>query len=1273
MKPIRLAAVLLSGLLLAPTAPAVASAAPVVASEAPPPVSQAEPEEPSEPDTPEPDLSYRNRTDSVTPGLPDWSRVGYRGGADLPVGDIGTTQVASCRISAEELASKYKVIADDGKDDTFELQAAIDYIKKECSPNANFGRLSRIELPAGRIDVSAQIFVDASFLTIRGKGSDDGGTRIVFRPDIFTRYETLINGRWDPDAMVAGSGSDVGNGGWLWPGNGMFRVQARDVAERYRDDYANSSINRRDIFAGSVNQHWISGVKLAAQDDDPGFSARQGENTIRLDPKANMDKFLPNSYVWVGAANSRKFYEQQGITDTSMMESLHMRQQMFRVARIDKTAKTIRLDRPLEWDLPVDSLSDGSSPLGPNPYFSKVTPLKVVEGVGFEDFAYTQDMEGQKGVDGNTYYPTAAWAKNNYANLAPEYAMHGIVFKWAANSWARGLKATMTGSHPIVTEVARNLQIEHNSFDGAWNKGKGGNGYLRGSRVWDSLWAYNTIRNLRHFTFQWSASGNVAFRNDLDSDLNLHGGWEHDNLFEQNTVQVPFQHYAANCSNNCGGEGGQVDSGTWYPIWWAAGPKAGKWAGSSGPRNVFHNNILKKQLTRGGPFLDYAPYGTRAGIAYVFGSNKDDTSQFQHLSQDGQAIADWTDRENLDYQDKGVVALEVGNRQSLFLEYAGPELEPRPPGIPTRKVATWNMFGSNLSNLPEGGAQDRPWDYLQNLGFIDESDSNDNGPQVIALQEAGTPPGYLRPGAARRFRQTSYSVDAPGIGVINPTVNEYRLGTDGARPRGYVYWLQTDHRPTNGVGQMNLAIYTRNPAVPPGANMNDHVFVVPGAVDANGVSTDRPALGIFYRDTVYWTVHARSPGGADVATTLRQIRQRMSTAGPNGTPMPYVVLGDFNRTPRDLRGAVLPSEHAVWDPAGPTRLGRMLDYAVTAGSNQPNAIRVTRRSLVQSSETFSDHTMAAFNVTLPTQAEADPPGTGGAHRGKPRTNVRGLLGNSTHPYKNTLRPDPTRSSGEGYQARTKPRSKNDLPMMGFEFEEDPEYPGYYRLHHLMSDMYLGQVDRADAEVYTKGHFYGHESLWYPIENDDHTWTLINRHSRQALTLVGDQLFGRDWNPEDPNQRWFFQDYAHALDSYEFTDPQGQVLRPLNGTSEENAPLVMAPDTDDADDEFVVIEAPPRDGEDCFYVVDGAGRYLNSTSGDYGSPAEGNSLSLNAYHPDNDGYLFCSALDPRGQAAVLSQHSRFNEFVYVSTRALSTYVGLTYTTGSATLFRMKSKI
>lgn len=214
-------------------------------------------------------------------------------------------------------------------------------------------------------------------------------------------------------------------------------------------------------------------------------------------------------------------------------------------------------------------------------------------------------------------------------------------------SWEAGaatvttVRARSPAAPVIVSGSARNLQIERSGFDGAWNKGKGGNGYLRGSRVWDSLWACNLSRNLRHFTFRWSASGNVALGNGLDSDLNLHGGWEHDNLFEQNAVRIPWEHRSASCTTNCGGEGGEMGDGTWYPIRWAVGAKAAKWSGSSGPQNVFFNNTLIKRETLDGSYEPCGPYGTQSRTAFEFGSDDGDPRLFCQLSQGGRAIPDW--------------------------------------------------------------------------------------------------------------------------------------------------------------------------------------------------------------------------------------------------------------------------------------------------------------------------------------------------------------------------------------------------------------------------------------------------------------------------------------------------------------------------------------------------------------------------------------------------------------------------------------------------------
>ncbi|WP_198351570.1 GDSL-type esterase/lipase family protein [Streptomyces typhae] len=626
-------------------------------------------------------LSRSNRRAPVA-GLPDWSRAGYRAGEVLP-GAGSRNSDPTCHITPSALDQRFKVRPDDGQDDTAGLQGAIDQIRDSCSPSANPGRLSVIELPKGVLDVRKQLAVDASYLVIRGQGSDPAnGSRIVFRPDENTRYDKLTEKgeRWNQTAMTHKceftTGNNVGTGGWIWPGRGLFRVQTREAAEKYLKICGfpdKIPENRRDLFEGSINQHWESGVAVGGSTADAHYAARKGDRTIQLNSKAKMDAFKPGGDLWVGAANSLKFYQTQEVAgasaDDGRLENLHMRQQVFTIASVDAGKHTVTIDKPLEYDVPVDSTSDGSPPLGVGgkPYASKVTALKMITDVGFEDFSFTQDINGLPKLNGGTYQFTPANAVHNYGNMAPEYAMHGIVFKWAADSWVRGVRADMVGSHPIVTEVARNIQIEHNVFDGAWNKGKGGNGYLRGSRVWDSLYAFNTSRNLRHFTFQWSSSGNVAIGNDFDSDLNLHGGWERRNLFENNTVHVPYNHSSSECDTNCGGEGGGGDNGTWWPIYWAAGSKGIGWSGSSGQQNVFFNNTLTKQTTSGGPYEPYRPYADTSRL-FQFGSAAGDAGAFQHLRTSGGPIQDWADNERNDYGGgNGVDASRSDPATSLFL------------------------------------------------------------------------------------------------------------------------------------------------------------------------------------------------------------------------------------------------------------------------------------------------------------------------------------------------------------------------------------------------------------------------------------------------------------------------------------------------------------------------------------------------------------------------------------------------------------------------------
>ncbi len=659
-----------------------------------------------------PDLTSANRRAPIA-GLPDWSKAGYRGGAPLPgAADINPDQ--NCQITAAELASQYDVRAD-GTDATAGLQAAIDAIRTQCTPSAGYNKLSQITLPEGRITVTRQLGLDASYLLIKGAGQ--GRTVLVFRPDTNTRYDKLTadGSDWDEDGMTHGAS---GKGGWAWPGRGLLRVQTREVSPKYAADYASAPANRKDIFEGSINQHWASGVPLRE-------ASAIGTTQIKLATNANMALFKPGNYLWVGAANSAKFYQQQTVTDATKYLNLHMRQQIFQIAAVDTTGRNLTIDKPLEYDLPLNSTSDGSAAIAGTVYPSRVTPLKPVLGVGIEDLTITQDMTGMPKLAGGTYNLNKADAVHNYGNMAPEYQMHGIVLKWAINTWVRRVGTEMTGSHPIVTESAKNIQVQESHLDGSWNKGKGGNGYLRGSRVWDSLYGYNTTRNLRHFTFQWSASNNVAIGNDFDSDLNVHGGWERRNLFENNTVRIPFEHSSKNCQSNCGDEGGDIpDDSTWWPIWWAAGPKAVKWSGSSGPQNVVYNNALSKQTTEGGAYQSYYPDRQRL---YQFGSSSADATKFQHLAVNGATIPDWASRETADYTvpNGGVNASRTDASGSLFLRNpgGGGEDDTTPPSTPSslRVTSTTSTSAALAWNASVDNVGVTGYDVLRNGAVVGTS------------------------------------------------------------------------------------------------------------------------------------------------------------------------------------------------------------------------------------------------------------------------------------------------------------------------------------------------------------------------------------------------------------------------------------------------------------------------------------------------------------------------------------------------------------------------
>ncbi|TDD81445.1 endonuclease/exonuclease/phosphatase family protein [Actinomadura rubrisoli] len=237
-----------------------------------------------------------------------------------------------------------------------------------------------------------------------------------------------------------------------------------------------------------------------------------------------------------------------------------------------------------------------------------------------------------------------------------------------------------------------------------------------------------------------------------------------------------------------------------------------------------------------------------------------------------------------------------------------PIAQAEPPNPPEqRRIATWNMEGSDRglkwhSDMPEIAA----------------------GHDIILIQEAGGWPSTM-------------AEQAP-ITHLGMTVHHYELRL-GATNRGelgtrHLYYMMTDRSGDDQhANRVNLAILTREPA--------DEVFIIPRERDIrgpNGVVINRPAFGVRFGNTIYFTLHQAARGINDTGDSdglLRGIYAEARNAPAGGYH--WIVGGDFNREPNQWRGAGnqfpnrprLPDGTRLYNPGVPTRGEREIDYFMT--------------------------------------------------------------------------------------------------------------------------------------------------------------------------------------------------------------------------------------------------------------------------------------------------------------------------------------------------------
>ncbi|MBL4583713.1 MAG: glycosyltransferase [Pseudomonadales bacterium] len=160
---------------------------------------------------------------------------------------------------------------------------------------------------------------------------------------------------------------------------------------------------------------------------------------------------------------------------------------------------------------------------------TKLQTLSMVRNTQFSDFTLKQVIPGALPAD----------VTGKFENSYSRYAVDAISFNYAADCLVNNVVIKTAGRHPVNLENSYGCTLSNVHIDGAWNKGKSGNGYLRIARSHYNQIEDTTVENIRHITLQWSSSYNQLVDLDLAVDINFHGGYSHHNSAENIRSHLP--------------------------------------------------------------------------------------------------------------------------------------------------------------------------------------------------------------------------------------------------------------------------------------------------------------------------------------------------------------------------------------------------------------------------------------------------------------------------------------------------------------------------------------------------------------------------------------------------------------------------------------------------------------------------------------------------------------------------------------------------------------
>ena len=156
-----------------------------------------------------------------------------------------------------------------------------------------------------------------------------------------------------------------------------------------------------------------------------------------------------------------------------------------------------------------------------------------------------------------------------YKNTHPKHLVNLLELQWTDQVSLKNINLINAGNHPLKIDDSLACTADNIAIKRAWNKGKGGRGYLRIARSHYCELSHLQVKGIRHIVFQWGASNNEINNLYTEVDINFHGGFSHHNTVSKWRSNIPRQH-------------------PWPAVYRT--PNDARWAPPDGPNNITNSH-----------------------------------------------------------------------------------------------------------------------------------------------------------------------------------------------------------------------------------------------------------------------------------------------------------------------------------------------------------------------------------------------------------------------------------------------------------------------------------------------------------------------------------------------------------------------------------------------------------------------------------------------------------------------------------------------------------